>query len=62
MYDLKKYKVILIRTKDDRSETKEVEVEAVSKIDAVYKCIRFKKEGWQVFMIRGARDGEGTEK
>ena len=61
MYDLKKYKVILIRTKEDRSETKEIEVEAVSKIDAVYKCTRFKKEGWQVFMIRGSKDGEGTK-
>ena len=62
MYDLKKYKVVLARRKGKNSESREEIVEAVSNVDAIYKCVRFRDEGWQVVVVSEVgEDGQVTE-
>ena len=62
MYDLKKYKVVLARKKGKDTESKEEIVEAVSNVDAVYKCVRLRDEGWQVVVVSEVReDGQVTK-
>jgi len=56
MYDLKKYKVVLARRKGKNSESREEIVEAVSNVDAIYKCVRFRDEGWQVIVVSEVKE------
>jgi len=62
MYDLKKYKVVLARRKGKNSESREEIVKAVSNVDAIYKCVRFRDEGWQVIVVSEVgEDGQVTK-